>query len=203
MFEALEARTLLSATIVNGVLTIQGSENNDTLNVTYAIQDDRILYRQKLGDRPMRTKYFDRSAVTSIQISALGGNDSIVVHLEQPIGLKIYGGRGNDGVSILNSGRSYVSGGHDNDTIQGGAGRDNLEGGGGNDVIQGMDGADILNGGSGTDFLSGGNGNDQLRALDGGRDTLTGDAGTDTAVIDFLTGSTTPMDSVFNVETIQ
>src|SRR5688572_16995590 len=145
MFESLEARTLLSATIVNGVLTIEGSDNIDTLSVTYALQDDRILYRQKLGDKALRTKYFNRSEVTSIQISALAGNDSIIVHLEQSIPLKVYGGRGNDTVSILNSGRSYVSGGQGNDTIQGGAGRDNLEGGGGNDVLQGMDGADVLN----------------------------------------------------------
>jgi autotransporter-associated beta strand protein len=113
---------------------------------------------------------------------------------------QIFGGAGNDRISITNicisteifgqEGNDQINGGRCNDLIDGGPGRDTLltgegdnsaDGGPGNDIIQSRSGTDILRGGSGNDRLAAGEGDDQLFG-DDGNDQLIGDGGADLLV---------------------
>ena len=125
--------------------------------------------------------------------------------------VQIFGGDGDDRISITNcieteihgeAGNDNISGGSCNDNVFGGAGRDVIlvgegdniaDGGPGNDTIQGRSGVDILRGGTGNDWISGGAGNDELFG-DEGNDRIIGGGGHDLLVgafgSDILLGGT-------------
>jgi Ca2+-binding RTX toxin-like protein len=196
VIERLEQRALLSASLSDGVLRLEGSGHDDVMTVTLPVLPGRrILYSEQLGDRLPRNRYYNGGAVWRIEISSLGGDDTIAIHLDSAIRLRIDAGLGADLVTILNPGRSTVLGGSGNDSLAGGAGDDYISGGSGADAIQGFEGNDTLVGGPGADLLYGGFGKDVLRALDGEIDSISGDGGTDRAFIDFLAGGDDPMDS--------
>ena len=195
MFEILEARSLLSATLTDGVLTLTGGDADDVMNVSYSI-NGQVLYAEKIGDKAPRNRFYERSTITRIVIAARDGHDMITINFDDAVAVNIDAGRGNDHASLLNPGRATILGASGNDTINGGAGNDVIKGGPGADAIQGFGGNDTLVGGSGKDLLYGGTGKDLFRALDGERDVISGDAGTDRAEVDFLEDGTTPLDSV-------
>jgi serralysin len=95
-----------------------------------------------------------------INVSALGGNDTITANIT--------------GIAVL-------SGGDGDDLLTGGNGNDTLTGGSGNDSLLGGSGNDIMDGGSGTDILTGGIGDDTYFVNDG-NETITENLneGTDT-----------------------
>ncbi len=95
--------------------------------------------------------------VAGFEVNAGGGDDTVTVGAEVPLGVTLRGGPGND-------------------ELVGGAGPDKLIGGSGNDRLIGRGGADSLYGGSGEDILIGGPGNDSLRGGPG-LDTLIGGPG--------------------------
>src|SRR5207244_3370583 len=120
------------AAVVNGVLTVAGTLGSDAIfiipkgkptaqNATVRV----FMNGQNLGTF---------SAVNSMTIYALDGND--FVHLAGSIRVPA--------------------------TVFGGAGDDRIKGGKGNDILAGGDGNDWLNGGQGNDILIGGNGSDRL-----------------------------------------
>jgi VCBS repeat-containing protein len=117
----------------------------------------------------------------------------------------IYGGDGQDRISVTNciateihgeEGNDQINGGSCNDIVYGGDGRDIIllgegdnwaDGGSGNDIITGRSGSDTIYGGGGNDLIQGGVGNDFLfgglgndRIVGGGSsDLIDGGSGND------------------------
>lgn len=131
LFQPLESRQLLAASLANGVLTVDGTENADHIGL-----DPRTTtqLRVEIGTRK---QFFDLRQITKIVVNGYGGNDSIEVNKRNPIaiGVEIHGGDGND----------YIKGSNASDRLYGEAGDDFIEGKGGNDIIDGGAGNDIVN----------------------------------------------------------
>src|SRR5258705_4043142 len=139
VIESLESRTLLSASLDNGLLTITGTEAADTVTIRNAKFDDTLKVSIN-----KQASYFTKSAVTGIVVNALGGDDRIDVVRAGPGG----------GVAIVVT----VLGADGNDAIGGGARDDSLVGGNRNDMLVGSKGKDTMHGGDGSDPLLGGEG---------------------------------------------
>src|SRR5688500_12682608 len=143
--EALESRRLLSTTLLDGVLTINGSMEADNVSVTMSGGD---LLVNDLGF----LKTLLSSTVTSVVVNLGLDNDTCTIDPSVILPVTIYGGAGND----------VISGGSGNDTIYGahptitpnGADNDVIHGNGGDDVLIGGAGADAMNGGFGLDEVS-------------------------------------------------
>lgn len=138
MFQPLESRQLLAASLVNGVLTVDGTAGADHIGL-----DPRTTtsLRVEIGTRK---QFFDLRQITKIVVNGLGGNDVIEVNQRNPIaiGVEIHGGAGND----------YIKGSNASDRLFGEGGNDFIEGKGGNDLIDGGAGTDVVND-SGTNRL--------------------------------------------------
>ncbi|HEV8606723.1 MAG TPA: LEPR-XLL domain-containing protein [Tepidisphaeraceae bacterium] len=157
MFESLESRLLLSASVSNGTLTVTGTDRADQINITQNKQT--ILVREGSSV----TRFSKRDHINSLVVNALGGNDRIKI------------------TSRLNA---TVDAGDGNDLIISGSGDDLLLGGNGKDRILGNAGHDSITGGAGRDALFGGAGDDLFDAFDGTADNLAGGAGNDQARVD-------------------
>jgi uncharacterized protein YkwD len=130
--ELLEARDCTAtASLYNGVLTVQGTDGPDRIRVTR--EGDWI---------GAAGQWFATHTVGRLVITAGGGND--IVRDESGRSAVIYGGVGND--------RIYAGGGHD--TIFGGHGNDTISGERGADVIWGGTGTDTIDGGLGLNSVS-------------------------------------------------
>ena len=195
--ESLEVRSLpaaaVTATFTSGVLRIEGTAENDTINVRQSNQQISIdgvviqVGRQRLGA-------INASQVSRIEVNGGDGNDFVMLakgrdRLPIAIAATLSGGRGNDtllggsGNDSLdgNDGNDSLVGNNGNDLFSGGLGSDNLEGGNGNDILRGGQDNDMLFGGSGNDDLYGGAGNDRVDAGDD-NDHVFGDLGNDSIV---------------------
>lgn len=157
--QRLEDRRLLSAAVVDGVLTVEGTHAADEIVVSLNTVDPLVT---KLDVKLNGTvSSFDLSAVTSMSIS--GGNGHDVITLDETAGAI------NVAATLLGgNGKDILTGGSGNDCLQGGNGKDVLNGGAGNDCLDGGNGKDVLSGGLGDDTLVGGRGKDKL---DGGEGT--------------------------------
>jgi Ca2+-binding RTX toxin-like protein len=153
MFETLENRRLLAATLSGGVLTVTGTEGNDIIEVQKRSESGQL----KLELNGTETRYA-LSDVQKIVIDGLGGDDFIE-----------YSGR-RGGLNIP----GVINGGAGNDTLQGGPANDTIDGGDGNDRIEGKGGNDVLSGGNGDDFIQGGAGDDSVNGGNGDDDVLGG-----------------------------
>ncbi len=147
--ESLEPRTLLDAVLSNGVLTITGTDNPDTI----AVNPDT---NQIIVDLNGTLTPFDANLVNSISIDALGGGDTITVNVNRPT--NILGGAGIDNITGSDGGADNVLGGTGNDIFAGRGGNDTFtwNPGDGNDVIDGNAGDDthIFNGSGGDEIMS-------------------------------------------------
>lgn len=134
--QLVEPRRLFASSLAaSGVLTINGTDSNDTIVVEII---DRRLAVTINGAR----ERFTLSSVRQITINALAGNDRIDARsIAMPL---------------------FVRGAAGNDVIFGGSGDDRLLGDGGNDQLYGGDGSDQLDGRFGSDLLSGGGGRDSV-----------------------------------------
>lgn len=181
VMETLEPRTMLSTSAglsSTGVLTVNASNYADTIVIERSnTAGDKIKvalkYSAWLGTVSENwTKSFTTSAVKSIVVNALDGDDKVSIAstmtISQPV--TVYGGSGNDTIDCRYSNGANV--------LQGDAGNDTFYGGKANDKIIGGDGNDLLEGGDGNDSLYGDAGNDTIRGM-GGNDTLSGGAGND------------------------
>ena len=128
--ETLEGRDCPAVNFFNGVLTVTGTSNAETLIVT-----------QANGTITAQGQSFSAASVDRVVITALGGNDVIRNNTGKPA--VIFGGTGND----------TIHGGWGADRIFGGQGRDTLYGNAGPDVLYGGGGTDVLNGGGGLNTL--------------------------------------------------
>ena len=131
MFEPLDAHVLLSASIQNSVLTIEGTSKKDVIALS---QSGKTITVIENGAVP---ETFSAGAITSISIDCGAGNDA--VELQKKAGV--------DAVRIP----ALIMGDGGNDTLVGGAHNDTLSGGGGNDRLDGGAGADLMVGGPGYD----------------------------------------------------
>jgi Ca2+-binding RTX toxin-like protein len=170
--ERLEPRTLLSATLDSGMLTLMGTGGNDQIVVTAGAQPGQVAVAGVEGVEDGTV--FD--GVDFLAILGLAGHDHLQLAAGVldtsgvPMAANLVGGEGNDtlyggdGDDILSGGmgRDRLVGGEGADLLFGGAGDDWLAGGGGADLLSGDDGNDRLDGGADGDFVLGGAGNDHL-----------------------------------------
>jgi Ca2+-binding RTX toxin-like protein len=133
VIERLEPRRLLAAQLSSGVLTINGTNQPDFIEV--AVERTSFTVFHTTGGATMHHS-FDLNQVKRIEIYALAGADTIILG-RLAIPTRVDGGRGND-------------------TLSGGRGNDTLNGGGGDDYLWGGDGKDLLDGGSEADDIYGG-----------------------------------------------
>jgi Ca2+-binding RTX toxin-like protein len=174
ILEILEDRCYLTVSVVDGVLTIVGTENADVVTVVQAadVADTwRVSFNGDVTDHPF-------SGINSISFVGYGGDDSFEHGCAGgwPCGVNMLpvwadGGDGHDTLKIV---EKY--GGGPNHTLLGGNGHDALQGGWGNDILKGGKGRDTLVGDYGDDVLYGGKGDDDLY---GGGGAGTGGSGSD------------------------
>src|SRR5215213_3499441 len=146
--EDLDDRSVPSATLANGVLTVDGTDRADALVVTQADGSISVRGMQiRVGDA-FQTSVAE-GAVTRIEVNGLGGNDYIDLRTVQ-LPATVDAGRGND-VVLGGSGGNTVRGGDGNDLFIGGAGNDSFDGGDGNDTVRAGAGNDTAQGGRGND----------------------------------------------------
>jgi Ca2+-binding RTX toxin-like protein len=169
MFENLENRQLLSASLASGVLNVSGTAGNDRIHVAKSGTNLTV----QIGKARQTFKLAD---VKSIAVKGLAGNDNISFGYGT-LGAKIDGGDGNDHIVGTSSGDT-ITGGNGNDWLHGWAGNDSISGGAGNDVIIGCLGNDTIHGDAGNDVISGAQGDDQIFG-DAGNDILFGAKGND------------------------
>ena len=153
MIDALEARRLLSASLDDGVLTVESGRGNDRIEV--CVEGDTVTVEIRANGRPDsrgNDDEFDLDDVEEIVIKGGQGNDRIIVCDEVELDVTIEGGKGDDTI-VGGSGDDDIEGGPGNDDIDAGAGADHIEGGPGNDRIRGGPGADTAEGGPGDDDI--------------------------------------------------
>jgi Ca2+-binding RTX toxin-like protein len=189
--ETLEGRRLMSATLVNGTLTVVGQHISTVDEISVSEESGNIVVREgTTGDSARTTSHFPAAAVTTIDINAGDGPDRVYMSVEFKKG-HINAGEGDDRVYLNNrlasAERFVVWGQGGNDVIFGSPSSENLYGGTGNDFILGQAGDDAIYADSGNDSLYGETGNDQIYGqvgndrVDGGdgHDILHGSSGND------------------------
>jgi Ca2+-binding RTX toxin-like protein len=131
MFQALERRVLLAASLADGLLSVTGTGAADEIILT--VHKSRLILSINSTTR--------RFQLASVK------------------GIHVIGGRGDDLIDSRSPEvASILKGGAGRDTIFAGAGGDRLYGGDGADRLYGGDGDDRLDGGDGKDLLRGGAG---------------------------------------------
>jgi Ca2+-binding RTX toxin-like protein len=173
--EALEDRSVPSATVADGVLTITGSDASESVTVTRVLQSFSFVIRVRETVGSTTTTDFPADGIEHIECHLLGGNDSFTNNTL--LACSVTGGSGSDDLSG-GSGNDHLFGNDGNDTLRGGSGSDTLNGNDGNDQLFGDTGDDYLFCHAGDDIARGGTGHDLLYG-DTGDDDLFGDAGAD------------------------
>lgn len=180
---------ILQVLAPDGVMKVRGQETADNWTIA-----NTGLYVNDLTITAANPGYvwsFQGDTVTQLEISSLGGDDTIVIG-DVPIPFVVDGGSGNDKI-VGGPGNDTLVGGANKDVLDGGGGNDRLNGNGGNDKLLGNAGADRLFGYDGDDVLDGGSSNDRFDG-GGGSDTMYGQSGNDTSnvkdgAIDYLFGA--------------
>ncbi|HQY87187.1 MAG TPA: hypothetical protein PK402_00920 [Tepidisphaeraceae bacterium] len=197
LVQNLEPRRLLSSTLTDGVLVVEGTAKNNVITISLNKDGSKLTVKEALKRRGNKTtagtkSTFDAAAVSSIVVNGNAGNDLIVLSAKREKSfttpVTINGGSGNDLMRSL-GGTDLLNGDDGDDKISAGAGADIVNGGAGDDWISGDAGADFLVGGDGDDRLIGGKGVDTLKGGDGDDTFLTKgdkaadvvDGGTDSA----------------------
>src|SRR5947208_2823070 len=135
--EALESRELmaagLTASLSNGLLYVEGTELADTIRVRQ-LSGQLSVDGVSISTGSGAVASVSMSAVRSIRVNALGGNDQVWLAYgsEHAIPGLVDGGAGDD----------FLFGAGGSDTLEGGAGNDTLEGGAGSDTLKGGAGSD-------------------------------------------------------------
>ena len=180
-FESLESRRLMTVSLANGTLSVDGwnwvnniavSQHGSTLWVYDNGQFSAFSAWNVSQIWLKGNAYSDTLSAAGVTINTRidggGGNDNLTTGLGNDV---VFGGTGND----------IVTAGMGNDTIYGGIGDDQINADAGNDWVYAEDGNDIVRGGAGTDYLFGNNGNDALYG-GAGNDGLYGGEGNDLLV---------------------
>ena len=190
--QLLEDRALLSATLEDGVLSIQGTAEDDVIRVGVSGEEDVANLVVRVNEDRWE---FPVADVAEIDVNADAGNDSVRFGKRVPLGASVDAGDGNDKVIgtrhgdtlvggagrdklVGAAGNDSMDGGEDGDRMNGGTGTDTMNGGGGRDHMVGHFGADVMFGGEDNDFMDGGRGDDVM-AGENGDDVMRGNAGDD------------------------
>jgi Ca2+-binding RTX toxin-like protein len=171
--QQLEDRRLLSATLTDGVLTVEGTKSNDNITLSLSSDGSTITVSQAKARRHGRnaatptTTTFTASDVKSISVNGGKGNDNIVFKslgdTDFTTPATILGGDGNDWISA-GAGSDIVYGEAGNDRNFGGEGADHIYVGRGSNLIRGEGGRDIISANLLLDDLRGNQG-DSILAL--------------------------------------
>ena len=132
----------VQATLTDGVLVINGSRNDDHIDVDLGENGQQILVfsdNQQIGS-------FDLASVSRIEFNGWAGDDHIAIVKEVSLPTILNGGAGND----------TLSGGGGTNILLGGPGDDKLWGSVNRDILIGGEGSDRLQAGSDDDLLIGG-----------------------------------------------
>lgn len=187
--EKLEAREV-PASLVNGLLTIEGTNYNDDIRVSQQNTTLTVKHSYFNGSNTISSsENFSLSGsnkVTKIKILGYNGDDTISMYGVNVAG-EVYGGAGNDAIygglqgdTIYgNDGNDKIYGNDGNDYLSGGAGDDKIYGYTGNDTIYGGDGNDTLAGNADRDKIFGNDGNDTIYGVFGEDLAIAGGAGDD------------------------
>jgi len=117
--ENLERRAMLSASVVNGVLTINGTAGTDTYLITQVGDDLHVTENNvNLGSFAVDDDGSPHKAL--IELYAGGGNDVVVLDASVTYNSELYGQAGHDAITG-GSGQDDIDGGAGNDTMHGGA----------------------------------------------------------------------------------
>jgi Ca2+-binding RTX toxin-like protein len=200
LLETLEIRQLMSATLTDGTLLVQGTSMKDALDLS---STPSVVSVMQKTNGVTTIKSFEFARVQKVVVYGWGGNDRITMgNLAKAVTAfggdgddfieggtaadKIFGGNGADtlygwkGNDLVegDAGNDYVNGSWDHDVVRGGSGNDTVEGFYGDDRVGGGTGNDVVNGGAGADNLFGDDGSD---ILDGGAgaDVMYGGTGND------------------------
>jgi Ca2+-binding RTX toxin-like protein len=162
----------VSAVLANGVLTITGDDQDNTL----AVSRDAAGTLLVLANSSPLAIAGGRATVANtslIRLAGLEGNDTLLINEANGAlpAANLLGGEGED----------FLSSGSNVDELDGGPGSDTLRAGGGNDRLFGGPGDDTLIGGTGVDQFFGGEGDDLIIWNPGdASDLVEGEAGQDT-----------------------
>jgi Ca2+-binding RTX toxin-like protein len=182
VLDALDQRALPSASLVNGVLLIDGTEGRDII-VLRQVRDQISVRGQLIDLDGIMVKSVPAASVTQVAVSTGAGDDFInLATVKVPTSVnagegkdmvlggtkddQIFGGEGSDRLAGLN-GNDVIFGGTEDDRLVGGRGNDQLYGEEGNDQAFGQQGDDDCDGGAGNDLIVGGIGNDHNLGGDG------------------------------------
>ena len=156
---AAAAQNVGSASIVNGTLTVVGSNAADVV----ALDGDATEARVTFGADPGNVHHFNLADFTSVAVSLGNGDDQFTeqsgVLANKPT--TVDGGNGNDRITTGDA-VDVITGGNGNDSVDAGRANDRVDLGNGDDVF-------VWNPGQGSDAADGGNGNDvmQFNGADG------------------------------------
>ncbi len=182
------APTEPGVTLINRVLQVIGSENEDKIRLQS--KNSQIEVSIRLGNQNKQTWTFDESDIDRIVILGFGGDDKI--HMDRDIRIPAFidGGSGNDRIRS-GAGDDEIVGGEGNDRIETndgddlvtdrygdnriwtrngndvvvtGPGNDRIATGDGNDVVQSGSGANLVFAGDGNDWIESGDGDDYIAA---------------------------------------
>ena len=161
VLETLESRRLFAITLVDGLLTVDGTAAGETINLS--ARNGTLTVRS--GAERAQVPLAD---VDEVVVNAGDGDDRVTLARRLDLPATVEAGAGNDRVTG-GRGADLLSGGAGNDRISGGAGNDDLFGAEGSDRVIGDAGDDFLSGGDGADILNGGAGFDSTEV---GRDLI-------------------------------
>ena len=144
-FETLDSRKLLSASVANGVLFVNGTNGNDEISVQYIIPEStpttRVAPYFDVNINGTHTTFF-ASGIKHIAAYGKAGNDTINMGGQFPI---FTGAAIADNHPVTIPTRIYAGAG--NDTVYGGTKGDAIFGEEGNDDLHGLNGNDFISGG--------------------------------------------------------
>lgn len=182
--DQLETRKLLTASVSNGTLVIQGERTTDAsgqlTGETVEIRDS-VANPGKvtvwLKSTGKREQLINKAEIQQIVFRGTSKDDVFLNQTDIPC--VVHGYQGDD-ILQGGSGNDQIFGGRGDDRIIGGFGHDRLFGQKDNDTIFGDTELMVIHGGN--DFISGGSGNDTLYD-GGGADTVLGGQDVDFLVI--------------------
>jgi Ca2+-binding RTX toxin-like protein len=173
--QSLKSVQFTSASLEDGVLTVQGTNVSDRIALRLQVGKPGIL-QVDVGDDGSAEFSFERREIATIAVDAGNGADSV----------RIDESNGVFGDTIPTT----IDGENGNDTLVGGAGAGTLNGGNGDDTVAGGSGAEKLVGGNGNDSIDGNRGND-VAFMGNGNDTFIWDPGDGSDTVEGQNGEDT------------
>jgi Ca2+-binding RTX toxin-like protein len=173
--QSLKSVQFTSASLEDGVLTVQGTNVSDRIALRLQVGKPGIL-QVDVGDDGSAEFSFERREIAAIAVDAGNGADSV----------RIDESNGVFGDTIPTT----IDGENGNDTLVGGAGAGTLNGGNGDDTVAGGSGAEKLVGGNGNDSIDGNRGND-VAFMGNGNDTFIWDPGDGSDTVEGQNGEDT------------